>query len=115
VTVTVLDGRNGQVRSTQQVPIRMKGSNGSFNYQSAPLNMDAQALLRDDGRVLVSLTLDYRGGPAEASAETETLDQGIRQSVTVVLESGKPLVVAQSADAVGDRRVTLELKATVLK
>ena len=32
-----------------------------------------------------------------------------------MLESGKPLVVAQSADAVGDRRVMLELKATILK
>ena len=114
VTVTVVDGRSGLVRSTQQVPYRIKGTNG-FNYQNAPLNMDAEALLRDDGRVLVSLTLDYRGGPSEGGTETETLDQGIRQSVTVVLDSGKPLVVAQSADAVGDRRVMLELTATILK
>ena len=114
VTVTVVDGRSGQVRSTQAVPIRMQ-TNNAVNYQNAPLNMDAEALLRDDGRVLVSLTLDYRGAGTEPGAEATTLDQGIRQSVTVVLESGKPLIVAQSADAVGDRRVALEVKATVLK
>src|SRR5215218_3073217 len=125
VTVTVVDGRSGQVRSTQQVPFHMKGTNG-FSYQNAPLNMDAEALLREDGRVIVSLTLDYRGGAPDVGNEADaappsgdrvsgTLDQGILQSVTVVLESGKPLIVAQSADAVGDRRVALELKATVLK
>jgi hypothetical protein len=114
LTVTVVDGRSGLVRSTQRIPYRVKG-NSEFNYQAAPLNMDAQARLREDGRVLVSLTLDYRGGSAGASPETDTLDEGIRQSVAVVLESGKPLVVAQSADAVGDRRVMLELTATILK
>jgi hypothetical protein len=33
----------------------------------------------------------------------------------LVLENGKPLVAAQSADPVGDRQVTVEVKATILK
>jgi hypothetical protein len=32
-----------------------------------------------------------------------------------VLESGKPIVAAQSADPVGDRQVTIEVKATILR
>jgi hypothetical protein len=116
VSVTVVDGRNGQVRSTQQVPVRNPSAGQVVTYQNAPFNMDAQAMLREDGRVLVSLTLDYRGGsPSETGHEAVAVDQGIRQTVTVVLQSGTPLVVAQSADAVGDRRVQLEVKATVLK
>jgi hypothetical protein len=37
------------------------------------------------------------------------------QSLTVALQSGLPLVVTQAADAVSDRKVTVEVKATVLK
>ena len=125
LTITLVDGEVGSVRSTQQVPFQPKGSS-TFSYQSTPLNMDAKATLRDDGRIRVFLTLEYRGGPTDAEASPGpapgtivttggALDQRIRQTVTVVLESGKPLIVAQSADAVGDRRVALEVKATVLK
>jgi hypothetical protein len=125
VSVTVVDGETGAVRSSQRVPVPQpvakEGTNTpvtTFSYVSAPLNMDARAKLQEDGRVRVSLTLDYRGA-ADAQTtdnrEAPTLNEGIRQTVTVLLDPGKPLVVAQSADAVGDRRVALEVKATVLK
>jgi hypothetical protein len=87
--------------------------------------MDARAFLRADGRIKVALTLDYQGTSQDEKQPPPTevvetvvggpMDRGIKQTVVVVLESGKPLVVAQSADAVGDRRVALEVKATVLK
>jgi hypothetical protein len=35
--------------------------------------------------------------------------------VTLILESGKPMVAAQSADPIGDRQVTVEVRATVLR
>jgi len=125
LTITLVDGAWGSVRSAQQVPFQPKGSSG-YNYRTAPLNMDAKATLLDDGRVKIELTLEYRGatvdaetspGPAPGTAAINmgAMDEGIKQSVAVVLESGKPLIVAQSADAVGDRRVALEVKATVLK
>jgi hypothetical protein len=115
LSVTVLDGENGAVRSTISIPIQQKGST-AFNYNSAPLNMDARVRMLDDNRVRVGLVLDYKGRlESEGQDGTEPIDQGIRQAVTVVLENGKPMVVAQSADAIGDRRVTLEVKATVLK
>jgi hypothetical protein len=33
----------------------------------------------------------------------------------VVLQSGKPLIVSQAADPVSERKVLVEVKATVLK
>ena len=33
----------------------------------------------------------------------------------MILESGKAMIAAQSADPVGDRQVTVEVKATILK
>ncbi len=35
--------------------------------------------------------------------------------MTVILESGKPMLVSQSADPIGDRQVTVEVTATILK
>jgi hypothetical protein len=118
LTLTLVDGEAGSVRSMQVVHRK-----GMAQYKSAPLNMDAKAFMRADGRVKVGLTLEYQGGGSQDESQpsaTETLlgdplDGGIKQTVVVVLESGKPLIVAQSADAVGDRRVALEVKATVLK
>ena len=113
ISVTCVDGKGAFVRSTQSVAFKAKGSEG-FNYQDAPLNMDADVNLRDDGRVLARITVDYRGMPASQDSP-DSIDRGIRQSVSVILKPGEPLMVAQSADAVGDRRVSLEVKATVLK
>ena len=40
---------------------------------------------------------------------------GIHENLAMILDNGKPLVVAQSADPVGDRQVTIEVKATILR
>ena len=39
----------------------------------------------------------------------------IRDSVTLILESGKSMMVAQSADTVSDRQVSVDVKATILR
>jgi hypothetical protein len=120
ISVTLRDGDTGSVRSSALVPQPKFG--GSPDEQGsltrAPLNMDATVFLREGGRVLARVTLEYNRGSVEignSGAQRAAFDSGIRQSVSVMLENGKPLVVAQSADPEGDRRVTLELKATILK
>ena len=39
----------------------------------------------------------------------------IRENLALILENGKPLVAAQSADPAVDRQVTIEVKATILR
>ena len=39
----------------------------------------------------------------------------LRENVNMILENGKSMLVTQSADPVGDRQVTVEVKATILK
>ena len=46
---------------------------------------------------------------------TYSRPSGVNQSQTVVLQSGKPLIISQAADPVSDRKVVVEVKATVLK
>ncbi len=69
-----------------------------------------------DGSVQLELTIGYN------PLGTQVLDSaaGVRptelnQSMTVVLQNGKPLVVSQAADPVSDRKIIVEVKATVLK
>ena len=71
ISVTCVDGRSAFVRSSQQVPFRVKGSEG-FAYRDQPLNMDADVTLRDDGRVLARITVEYRTSRHRSRATRST-------------------------------------------
>ena len=70
-----------------------------------------------DGPIQLELTLNYAPPGAQAPDKDNATARptGINQSLTVVLQSGKPLIVSQAADPVSDRKVIVEVKATVLK
>lgn len=75
------------------------------------LNVDAHPEILREGRIRVTISLEYtpQDGPDRASP------MPIQESVTALLDDGKPLVVSQSADPSGDRKVRLEVKATIVK
>ena len=81
------------------------------------LDVDARPFVSVEGPIQLELTLNY----SPPGAQTPDADNGrarrtsINQSLTVVLQSGKPLVITQAADPVNDRKVFVEVKATVLK
>ena len=112
VSVVVADSSNGSVRTLSSY------TNAAGNV---PLNMDAEATLLPDGKLRLSLRLQYdlpspamlgRPGGGEERQPAKT---SIVESVNLVLENGKSIVAAQSADPVSDRQVVLEVKATLLK
>jgi hypothetical protein len=81
------------------------------------LNVDARPFVAVDGPVQLELTFEYYPLKS-AGSEKEGAKQrpsGVNQSQTIILQSGKPLVVSQAADPISDRKVTVEVKATVLK
>lgn len=79
------------------------------------LNVDARPFLTASGAIQLELTIDYNpiGGFTKESAQLRPTE--INQSMTVVLQSGKPVVVSQAADPVTDRKVIVEVVATILK
>ena len=91
VTMLVADHANGRVRSGV----------------GASLNIDARPEIVRDGRVRVTLTLEYNVGSERAL--------GLIEQLSVLLEDGKLLQISQSADPRTDRKVRLELTATILK
>jgi hypothetical protein len=81
------------------------------------LNVDARPYLNADGSVTLELTVEYYP-LKDAGQEKEGVKQrpsGINQSQTVVLQNGKPLAISQAADPINDRKVIVEVKATVIK
>ena len=83
------------------------------------LNVDVRPTLIRDGRARVELTIEYR--PADdptaiaGRREGDSTSPNINESLAVILEDGKSVLISQSADPVTDRKVKVEAKLTVLK
>ena len=78
--------------------------------QNNPLNVDVFPSDVRNGRVRTKLGIEYTPlTPAQMSKLS------VRQNISVWLENGKPMVISQSADPLSDRRVTVEVTATILK
>jgi hypothetical protein len=112
VTVVTADGMSSFIRS--QASYAALGE--------VPLNIDAEPFLLQDGKVRLRVNLQYDlPGAQTTTGGSEPIGAGslrrtaIHENLAVILETGKPLVIAQSADPVGDRQVTIEVKATILR
>jgi hypothetical protein len=109
VTVVAGDGMRGSIRSE-----------GFTQGRPTPLNVDVDSTILTDNKVQVGLNLQYdydvaAEGAAPGIPAIPGQRMQIRDSVTMILDSGKPLIVAQSADPITDRQVTVEVKATILR
>jgi|SRR5687767_12200802 len=100
VTMLVLQNNGGMIRTTS--------ADGWSN-----LNVDAVAAAYVTGLVSLRMTFEYT--PPLGKDATGQRPPRLNESITVVLQDGKPLVVSQSADPATDRKVTAELTATILK
>jgi|SRR5262245_32898011 len=111
VSLILADTAKGSVRSEPsafQVPGGLQ------------LNVDAQPeIVVSNGKIRLNFSFQYTA-PAPESLSGDTprgtvLTTNLRESLSLVLDDGKPLLVAQSADPTSDRTVSVEVKATVLK
>jgi hypothetical protein len=107
VTMVMADRGHGRIRTSGDIRTPQ-------GYRPIQLNVDANPVFTRDGRVRVMFTLEYRPSVGEGTSE-DTAQTNISETMNVILEDGKPLVVSQSADPYTDRRVKVELKATILK
>jgi hypothetical protein len=111
MTMTVAAGEVSRIRTNVRYA---RKSGNSFNFDIAPLSVDARPEV-EGNRIWLDFTLEYNlldeptaeGAPGGSTTVSERL--------FAVLESGVPMVVAQSSDALSDRKITIEVKATVMK
>jgi len=107
MTVLCLDGNSSQVRS--------QSGDGL-------INIDARPAIRPDGRIYLQLILEYRpdfaaqtAAAAQSPPQLPRLVAGFSESLNLLVTDGTPIVVSQSADPRSDRKVTVEVTASVLK
>jgi hypothetical protein len=99
VTMLVADRESGRVRT-----------GGGAN---AVLNVDARPELTRDGRIRLSVSLEYR---READTAEKSAPALLTESLTMIVEDGKQVLVSQSADPTTARStVRVEVKATISK
>jgi hypothetical protein len=102
VSMHIADAAFGRIRSN--------AGNGV-----AVLNIDARPeVLPDNERIVVELTIEHNPAPPPESASTKRFS-ALNEMLTVILQNGKPMVVSQAADPLNDRRITIEVKATISK
>lgn len=111
VSMIASSGNWGKIRSVATV---MQIGDAPYPVE---LNVDARPFVSVEGPIQLELTLSYV--PVKDAGDPKTgpkpRSSGINQSQTVVLHSGKSLTVSQAADPLSDRKVTVDVKATVLK
>ena len=95
VTILVEDRQNGRIRT---------GRN------NIALNVDARPEIVRDNRIRLLLSLEYTPQDTDKSSP-----MAISETLAALLEDGKPLVVSQSADPSSDRKVRVEVKATIVR
>jgi hypothetical protein len=125
VTMVVADRESGSIRSQTRMPFRLPvrpaDPSGppppeAWNTENLPLNVDAWPTILPDGRVRVKLVLSYRTASSMPGAASAPMAMAtVEKNLIAVLSDGKPLVVSESADAATDRKVTVEVKATIQK
>jgi hypothetical protein len=108
VSVSTADGMNGFIRTMAEYT----GLGG------VPLNVDVEPQIIPDGKIRLRLNLQYS---LPAGTGAQTVEAGglrkteIHENLSLILDNGKSVVAAQSADPVGDRQVTIDVKATIQK
>jgi hypothetical protein len=105
------------VTTTNQNWGKLRSQVNSRAYGVTPLNVDVRPEVLADGKVELRVAIEYNQGRNPDSENNPDKIAGvmINQSATLLLDSGKPLTMSQSADPIGDRRVSVEVKATVIK
>ena len=104
VHLTLANGEMGSVRSAAHE-----------NAEPWSIDIDATPLQLDDGKVLLKLMLELSLPDRRFVDGSGTAHIFVRDSLTVVLKDGEPLVVAESTDPLSGRIIAVEATATVLQ
>ena len=101
VSMLIADGAFGRIRSIADASI-------------AVLNVDARPEILEGDRLLVEMTIEYKPLAPDGAGATKR-PAPLNEQLTVILQNGKPLLVSQAADPMSDRKMTVEVRASILK
>lgn len=107
VSMILADRQSGSIRSGGHVL-------ADGNRLPVTLNVDARPVIVSGGRILVELTLEYLPKPGTDNASSGEGRANLTERLSgLIVASGKPLVISQASDPSSDRRISVELTATI--
>ena len=106
VSLLVADQTMGRVRASANA------NRASLGMVFTGLNVDARPMLLESDRILLELTLEYTPLRESAVTQQPTI---LNESISVILVNGKPLTISQAADPISDRKMTVEVKAMIMR
>jgi hypothetical protein len=120
VTMIASDRQSANVRSSASVPVKAGPGPeplGIVNYRNVTINVDARPaiVVKDPNKISVSFGLEYMPKTLNTKEEMEPGMTSWSERLTLTLESGKPMIISQAADPTSDRKITVEITATILK
>lgn len=111
VSMLVADQSMGRIRAASDAR-QVSG------FISTGLNVDARPVLLEGStdRILLEMTIEYAPvRPTDPESKGQGRPTQLHESINVILTSGKPLLVSQAADPATDRKMTVEVKASIVK
>jgi hypothetical protein len=117
VSMIVGDRQSTNIRSSASVQVKSANPPSNFFYRNVTINVDARPaiLYKERDRVLVTFGLEYLPKTSGGAEEMEPGMASINERLGLILDSGKPVIVSQAADPTSDRKITVEVTATILK
>jgi hypothetical protein len=117
VSMIASDRNQNFVRSSASVLVKNANNPMAMNYRNVTINVDARPTIvaKEPTKVHLVLGLEYLPKAAGNQEEMEPGMAQLSERLALVLESGKPMVVSQAADPASDRKITVEVTATILK
>lgn len=115
VSMLIADATMGRVRASADARIvsDTPGGRNDLGMVGIGLNVDARPSVLENDRILLELTIEYK--PFREGGTVMQRPTELNESVSVILPNGKPVVVSQAADPVTDRKMTVEVRATIVK
>lgn len=107
VSLLAADATMGRVRASANA------QRAGIGFVGTGLNVDARPLILEGDRILLELTVEYT--PLRDTGQVSQSPTILNESLSVILQSGRPMVVSQAADPVTDRKMTLEVRASIVK
>lgn len=105
ISAAAADGYRSSVRSGSKVRI-------GEGFTDVGLSLDIRAFVVPPNKARVEIGFE---STSIDDSNNRTMLPGTRITQTVVLESGKPVVLSQTTDPLTGRKTTVEAKATILK
>lgn len=116
VSMIVGDRQNNSIRTSAQV----RPNPNSSSLRQVGINVDARPIInaREPTKIQLMFGLEYQpkmGTGSGGGDSPEPSSSSLSQRLTLNLDSGKTLLVSQAADPTSDRKITVEVTATILK